>query len=818
MSAPAAVVAIPLVAGIAGGILLGVTPWIAVLVAPAAWTAACAAFVARRPRLFVLACAVAAAAAGVLLGASAHTAASNPSLLAWYRTSPATSTGDAVTIEGRLSSDAARTPFGTSAVLDVDRASDRRGTAIVHGGVRLSIGGELAARAVPAWRGGRRLRARALLHEPIDFQDPGVPGDRERLQRDGIVLLGSVKSAALVAVVARGSWFDELAASVRAHVRTAIAAAVGHWSRRSAGVVTAILIGDRTGLDADDERRLQEAGTYHVIAISGGNIALITAVLLAVARAGRLPRRVSLAATLLLVAFYGDLAGLAPSVERATLAAVVYLAARIVDQRGPAVNALASAAGISAAASPLTVVDAGFILSFGATLGIVVAADRLMPDRAHDRSDGRSGRAVRALLIAGAALGAATISAEAVLGPVSARLFGRVSAAGLLLNFAAIPLMSVAEVAGLATVVAWPLSRIAALASGFVAHLATAGLLRSAAFVEIAPWLVVDVPPPVLWLVACWYAALIVAWRARRRTRTAAVAVLAGASALILWSPGPLRAGYVAPPPPGWTRVVFLDVGQGDATLLLPAAGNPILIDAGGVPASSFDLGRRVTVPALWALGVRRLGVLVLTHGDPDHIGGAPAVVRALTPSEIWEGVPVPRHEPLRALRREAAARHVRWRQVRVGRGLVAGMAAIRVLNPPEPDWERQRVRNDDSIVLEVRVGDVVFVLPGDISREVEPAVAARFEPAPFVIVKAPHHGSASSSAEVFVARTHPAAVVFSEGARNHFGHPAPVVVERYRAAGARVYRTDRDGAVIVDTDGHRVLAWTWTGSRAWLR
>ena len=127
-------------------------------------------------------------------------------------------------------------------------------------------------------------------------------------------------------------------------------------------------------------------------------------------------------------------------------------------------------------------------------------------------------------------------------------------------------------------------------------------------------------------------------------------------------------------------------------------------------------------------------------------------------------------------------------------------------------------MRNDDSIVLEVRIGDVAFVLPGDITAAVEPAVLAHLDPAPIVIVKAPHHGSAGSSSQAFVDTLHPAAVVFSAGRRNPFGHPAPAVVDRYRRAGALIFSTADEGAVVIDTDGHTVRAWTWTGRRETLR
>ena len=142
------------------------------------------------------------------------------------------------------------------------------------------------------------------------------------------------------------------------------------------------------------------------------------------------------------------------------------------------------------------------------------------------------------------------------------------------------------------------------------------------------------------------------------------------------------------------------------------------------------------------------------------------------------------------------------------------GRLRINVLNPPAPDWERPKVRNDDSIVLQIRIGRVAILLPGDITRLVEPSVTGALVGAPLTIVKAPHHGSAGSSSAEFVDALRPAAVIFSAGQRNPFGHPAPVVVDRYRAAGAAVFSTAQDGTVVVETDGHRVCMWTFTGRK----
>ena len=274
-------------------------------------------------------------------------------------------------------------------------------------------------------------------------------------------------------------------------------------------------------------------------------------------------------------------------------------------------------------------------------------------------------------------------------------------------------------------------------------------------------------------------------------------------------------------PRAGTLRVVFLDVGQGDATLLVLPGGRAILVDAGGLPAAplqdpldgpAFDIGARVVARALRAFGVRSVDTFVLTHGDPDHLGGAQAVMRRFRPRAIWEGVPVPRHDPLRWLADTAGRVGAEWRRVQAGDHLRVAGVDIRVLHPPLPDWERQRVRNDDSVVLDVRIGQVSVILPGDIGREGETHALAHLERSPITVLKAPHHGSATSSTREFLAAIHPAAVVFSAGRANRFGHPAPVVVERYRAMGTPMFSTADDGAVILDTDGERVEIRTWSG------
>jgi competence protein ComEC len=340
---------------------------------------------------------------------------------------------------------------------------------------------------------------------------------------------------------------------------------------------------------------------------------------------------------------------------------------------------------------------------------------------------------------------------------------------------------------------------------------ATRALLDSARWVEVAPWLVWRVAPASIAWTAIFYAAVAAALVVRRpRWRLAAAGAAALTLLVIVTSPALERAA----PPRGWLRVTTIDVGQGDAILVQFPTRQSLLIDAG--PATdAFDTGDRIVTPALWALGVRRLDWLAFTHADLDHIGGARAVAETFRPREIWEGVPV-LTDPKREALRDAAARAGRpWRQVRAGDVLEVGGATIDVVNPPAPDWERRRVRNDDSIVLRLRYGDVEWLLTGDVGQEVERQWPDEGEAgAPLRILKVAHHGSRTSSGEAFVSRYAPVAAVISVGRQNVFGHPSPDVVQRLSRAGATVFRTDRDGAVIVETDGREIRARTWLGRR----
>jgi competence protein ComEC len=669
-----------------------------------------------------------------------------------------------------------------------------------RGGVTFSVNGDSASPRVDAWRAGRTIEAAATFRRPAQYLNDGVVDFERQLALDGTTLFGSIKSALLVDVVSRGSWFQEWTAGVRVHIRRAVQRWVAPHDTTAAAIVTAVLIGDRTGLSDEVTDRLQRAGTYHIIAISGGNIAVLAGLALGLLALVGGHGRVGAVVTIVVLVVYAGVATAGPSVWRATTMAVIYLTARLFDHRTAPWQSTMLAAGLMAVVTPLEVRTAGFILTFGATGALLESARRMR------RLVTESGP-----LAWLAASIAASLAVELTLIPVSARSFARVTLAGPLLNLAAVPLMAVAQIGGL-VVAACDAWRVVAAPAGWLAALSASGIVESARLVDVVPAFSWRVPPPGIALLVAYYASLLALLFLKGPRRRACVVVPVFVGALLL------VVGVVRPAgsrPVVGVRLTMFDVGQGEA-MLLSSGGSRLQIDAGGAPfgSGSFDIGARVVAPALWEQGVGRLDAMLLTHGDPDHIGGARVLLDDFRPRRLWEGIVVPRHEPSGDLRQHAGAAGVGVEARRAGESMPLGDARIRVLHPPPPDWERPRVRNDDSVVLEVSCGEVALLLTGDIGAEIEREIAPQLRQARTRVLKVAHHGSKTSSSQLLLETWRPQIALISAGRGNSFGHPAPEVIQRLESIGARIYRTDLDGEITLATDCHSVNVRTYVDGK----
>ena len=383
MHHPAVVPAIALLAGVAAGLrdpsLVG--GW-AVGLAIVTWFGTIALLAVDRRHAVTVVASTGFVAVGLLLGAQTASDTTTTPLRLWQEAQrTAGRHAEHVEVEGRLRRGAIPTEFGASLDLHVDRLRTLRCWVDMEGGLRVTVGGERVAAHVEEWLEGRAVRIPVTVRSAARYLNPGARDQERVLLWRGTSALGSAKSGLLVEVAGRGTWWSEAAARVRLEVRRRIERTVGRFSAQSASVVTAVLIGDRAGIGVEARRRLQEAGTYHVIAISGGNIAILIGVLLLL---WRLTGWADPAASMLTVGCilaYGAVVGAEASVVRATFAAAVLLVAGACDHRAPPLNTLAQSATCLVAYEPLLMVDVGFLLTFGATLGILVGVVPLVVGR-----------------------------------------------------------------------------------------------------------------------------------------------------------------------------------------------------------------------------------------------------------------------------------------------------------------------------------------------------------------------------------------------------------------------------------------------------
>lgn len=686
-------------------------------------------------------------AAGVALGASAgmveHVAYARAPLTAFAHRLEGTGP---VEVHGVARRDAVPGDARFVLLLDVETVSAAGRSQPARGRARIEVGGEAGR---PPVTDGDIVSVWADLRPPRAAGSPGVFDPAAEAFRSGVHALGHAKSARLVATHGRADvgWLRDAAARSRRWARGRILATVPAGTEQ--GLVRAMVLGDRGGLDDDTAEAFRIAGTYHVLALSGAQVALIAALLAALAR-----RTIgSTTASAILVggtlAFYAQLVGEDVPIVRATVMALVLLAGRALALDSDGANLLGLAAVALQVHRPSAIGDVGFQLSFAATLGLIVFTRPIL-DRA------------RALPLGLHVALAGSVAAQAPLVPLLATHFHRVAPAALVLNLIAVPLSAGVLLAGAAAIFAGLLSDALGAIAGMVAWSLAHALLASGEIVRRFPALDHRIADPSAWWTAVYVCGLVlVALRPGRRALAFAVAGFAG----VMAGRGPAADGLL--------HVTFLDVGQGDSIVVRSPSGRAWVVDTG--PAfGRRDAGESVIAPYFWGLGYRTIEGLVITHPHPDHSGGAPFLLRAFGVGAVWEGV-APRADPAYTALDEAIAEAAPTR-LAVHRGLRAAWdgVGIEVLGPVggAPPW---KTRNDDSVVLVVRHGAVTVVLAGDVEKGGE----ARLAPERAFALKVPHHGSRTSSTPGLLAAVNPEVAIISAGYRNRFGHPHAEVLAR---------------------------------------
>ena len=645
---------------------------------------------------------------------------------------------------------------------------------------------------------GDRIRVRLRVRPLVCARNPGERARCRGLERRGVGGRASISDPSVRARLPerdRASPGRLIALATRAP-RRLIAdrlATAGHGG----ALLAALAVGDRSLLQRSEREAFYALGVGHLLAVSGLHLALAAGLAYGLARAVlrrleplcavRDTRRLALAVALSCACGYALLAGWGLPVRRAVVLLVALAAALATRRVFSASHALAGAALLIAVAQPWAIFEPGAQLSFAASAALMLAlrAERVEPDS--NRVNGVTRVRWRALPMA--LHGVLWTSATAFLAtaPIAVTHGGGASPVALAANALLVPLTGL---------ILLPLALAsAALASLPWEPVVDAGLRVAAGvagpILSSIVWLAERGPEagpvarPAGWALALAFALAATALCSRSlRAR----AVLAIALALWLrWAP----SVAIEPAPP---RVVALDVGQGDA-VLVQGERAVALVDGGWAAPGLGDLGASTVVPALRALGVSSLDLVVASHGDTDHQGGLPAVLRAFPVARLWlppGGVPDPVFAELVEL---ASRRGVRIEERAQGDSEERiGDLRITPLWPPR-DWRGST--NDRSLVLRIELAQRRLLLTGDLGGEAERALRESGADLRADVLKVGHHGSASSASPEFLRATG-ASVALVSAPCGRRSLPSPQTLARLRSAGQSVWWTGRDGALLV--------------------
>jgi len=647
------------------------------------------------------------------------------------------------------------------------------------------------------FKAGDRLRVAARISPVREYRNFREPFTRLYLKSQGLHALASTKSPLLVERIgaAPRASLAALISGLRLRFQQALERDFADPRSPSGltpegAVLETLLLGGRGRLTPETTAAMQKTGLYHLLAISGAHIGMISALLFVLFRALRVPRRISFLALMVFLVLYALLVEGRASVLRAVLMSIGLLLAKLLEKDASLLNGIGASAFVLLLDNPFQLFDLGFQLTYAATLAIIVFTPRLAA--ALPRLPMKLGETL-----------SMSLAAQAGVMPLIALAFNRVIFSGLLLNFIGIPLVGVIMAAGYiylpAAVAAPGLAGPLASALSFLTRvfLASTHLLDGWTFASYR------IPTPPALVVAGYYACLpLLLLPARyKRARGRAAAGFALFLTLLITYPFPSVSRGL--------KVTFLDVGQGDSILVEFPGRRKMLIDGGGLPAGTFDVGESVVAPFLWSKGIKALDVLALTHGHSDHLYGLPAIAADFRVREFWEADRPPMDPvyeklaaALRGVPRMRSFRGFAWRE---------GGVLIEVLAPPAGPTSAAPAENDRSMALRISYGRMAFLLTGDNGAEAERAIldAAPEDGLRSQVLKSPHHGSRGSSSPAFLAGVAPHIVVIPVGAGNRYGFPHAETLSRYAALGAEVFRTDLDGAVEIASDGERLTVRT---------
>ncbi|RJQ50484.1 MAG: DNA internalization-related competence protein ComEC/Rec2 [Nitrospiraceae bacterium] len=654
--------------------------------------------------------------------------------------------------------------------------------------------------------GGERIRAAAKLRAPKVLHNPGVYA--YDLKKEGIAAVGYAKSLQVIGEIrSLPAWINQKRLQLGDIIENSL-------SPENAALHKAIIPGLTGGISREMRDAFSATGLAHLLSISGAHFGLLAFIIfravkliirclpektLAMMTLYITPSQIAVLMTLPVLIFYALISGMSTPVIRSLIMISIYMLALYLGRSNQWLNSLSTAAFIILLLQPAALFDLSFQLSFIAVLFIGYIAGKKKEHRAKntEQRQGSLKNIIFQKLKDGILMTTAAVCGTAPLIAISFKQFPLISPVA---NLIVTPFVCfiILPLGFFASFTAFIFQMTSMPFSGLLNALTHSGLWMIKIFSRI-PYANLHVHNPSIAMVALYYFSLVFFIRYRFNRRGGRPSSLASCLPFIvticLYLTSPFFSGNEF-------QATFLDVGQGDSSVVRLPDRKTMLIDGG---LREPDMGRNVVAPYLWSQGIKNIDYLVLTHSDSDHYGGLLYIMDNFSVGEIWlNGIRTAGSEEFF---NKIAEKKIPFRILRRGDVLQAKRYRICALHPYDefvsgPLRGASSAENSASLVLKIESGRASVLFTGDIETGAEESLIPLGGRLKSDIIKVPHHGGRTSSSADFIKAVAPRIAVVSAGKNNSFDHPHKETVERYKNAGARLYRTDIDGAVSFSIGG----------------
>jgi len=718
-----------------------------------------------------------------------------------------------ITVRGTVSRDPTDSPRGTSVLLEQAEVEIDQTDVPLPGLLSLRLDNP-----TPSPKYGDRIQIWGYLALPEPKRNPGGIDWESVYRRQGIIARLYPQSASDVMVI--GSAHKSPILTRFAYpLRHRILDQIHYWfPQASQPLVAASLLGEQEELDPELMQATRRSGVAHLLVVSGFNVGIIAIFLMGVFAVVRLPFPLRLILALLGIVVFALITEWRPPVLRAVIMAAILGGSYLVKRRWDSWNTLAAAAFLILLFRPGDISDAGCQLSFAAVASILFFYPNFHQFLMRFRFSARIRRIPAfgqwiydGLIIA--------ICAQIGTLPIVAAQFGRIPTLGIFATVLGAPLIILIIPLSLIVIVfgvigipqaAWIAESVGLLVSLFEK------LTYHVSAISYSSLRIGDLNYAV---VVALFLVIYFSWQYKRLWARWAVALcLVFVLNVAVWSHGEPNSSDKSELPAAM-EITYLDVGQGSAAIVRLADGQSLLLDGGPLkplnPAggSNWDAGERVVIPCLEEYGIDTLDAIFASHDDNDHLGGLMSVIEKYPVRCVyWSGIGG-ESEIFHQFREVLKKHQIEPIQITAGQ-LIPGFdsVSIRILHPDNTAVTYSDSSNDVSLVLQIQLGQVKFLFPGDVESHTENLLLRYGELLKSDVLLISHHGSASSNSEAFLETVNPHVAVISVGLRNMYNHPSPVTLSRLQALDCQIERTDLSGAVVLRTDGQRV--WKYDGWR----